>query len=480
MNNHVNNNLRNSASEVGLRRVLGFWDVFFASLGGQSPFLSDLTYASAVLAIAGLAGPVAIIIGTIIAFINGFVVARLSKRVTEAGGYYKYATKYLGGKSTGFFIGWNYLFYAIPYGAAYVVGASYLAQWILGIPWQISLPIFLAVMTVLAYLGIRISAKYAIFAGSLEMATLILISVVLLLIPHGILFNPFAYMGSIPLSTFMVAVVYAIAIPIGYGTIAPLSGEVKRARETVSRAVETVIITGGALAALAVYSTAVAGLSYMNIHEFIRFLNEATGKGLSPIVIVLHHFLGVLLDPIVIFAMINDGILGALAYVLAASRTLYAMADDKQLPNALSLVNSRGNPVISVLISALALDIIALITTYLLGPFNAFLLLGFLSMLANLIVHLSANFALLRAATMKIKAVLYGVDTMRGGLDKAVSVVAALITIFTATESMLGVKIAELIPYFVTLAIITAYLVIRALLIRGGLFGFKIHFKIIK
>lgn len=114
----------------------------------------------------------AIIIGTIVAFINGFVVARLSKRVTEAGGYYKYATKYLGGKSTGgFFIGWNYLFYAILYGAAYVVGASYLAQWILGgIPWQISLPISLIIMTILAYLGIRISAKYAIFAGSLEMA----------------------------------------------------------------------------------------------------------------------------------------------------------------------------------------------------------------------------------------------------------------------------------------------------------------------
>ncbi|WP_054857374.1 hypothetical protein [Vulcanisaeta sp. JCM 16159] len=100
----------------------------------------------------------------------------------------------------------------------------------------------------------------------------------LLLIPHGILFNPFAYVSSVPLSTLMVAVVYAIAIPTGYGTIAPLSGEVKRARETISRAVETVIITGGALAALAIYSTAVAGLSYMNIHEFIRFLNEATGK----------------------------------------------------------------------------------------------------------------------------------------------------------------------------------------------------------
>ncbi|MGC8544112.1 MAG: APC family permease, partial [Vulcanisaeta sp.] len=404
----INNGVRSSVNEAGLRRVLGFWDVFFASLGGQSPFLSDLTYASATLAIAGLAGPVAIIIGTLIAFINGFVVARLSKRVVEAGGYYKYATKYLGGKPTGFFVGWNYLFYSILYGAAYVIGASYLAEWLLGIPWQISLPISLTLITVLAYLGIRISAKYAIFAGSLEMVTLIIISLVLLVISHGVFFNPFAYVTSIPLPTLMVAVVYAIAIPTGYGTIAPLSGEVKKARETVSRAVELVIITGGALAALAIYATAVAGLSYMNIHEFIDFLGRATEKGLSPVVIILHHFLGILLDPIVIFAMINDGVLGGLAYVLAASRTLYAMADDDQLPSSFSLVNSKGNPVISVLISALALDVIALVTTYLIGPFNAFLLLGFLSMLANLVVHLSANLALFRAATRRIKAILYG------------------------------------------------------------------------
>ncbi|GAB6945143.1 APC family permease [Vulcanisaeta sp. JCM 14467] len=478
MNNSINNNLRNSVSEVGLRRVLGFWDVFFASLGGQSPFLSDLTYASAVLAIAGLAGPVAIIIGTLVAFINGLVVARLSKRVTEAGGYYKYATKYLGGKPTGFFIGWNYLFYAILYGAAYVIGASYLAQWILGIPWQVSLSISLLVMTILAYLGIRISAKYAIFAGSLEMVALVLISVVLLLIPHGIFFNPFAYMSSVPLSTLMVAVVYAIAIPTGYGTIAPLSGEVKRAREIVSRAVQAVIITGGALAALAIYSTAVAGLSYMNIHEFINFLSKATSRGLSPVIIILHHFLGVLLDPIVIFAMINDGVLGSLAYVLAASRTLYAMADDGQLPSILSLINSKGNPVISVLISALALDALAITTTYLLGPFNAFLLLGFLSMLANLIVHLSANFALFRAATRKIKAVLYGVDTMRG-LDKAVSITAALITIFTAVESVLGVNLVELTPYFVVLAMVVIYLMVRSLLMRG-LLGSGFRYRIVK
>lgn len=478
MNNHVGNNLRGSVGEVGLRRVLGFWDVFFASLGGQSPFLSDLTYASATLAIAGLAGPVVIIIGTLVVFINGLVVARLSKRVTETGGYYRYATKYLGGKPTGFFVGWNYLLYTIPYGATYVIGASYLAQWILGIPWQVSLPMTLAIMTILAYLGIKISARYAIFAGSLEMVALILISVVLLTISHGIFFNPLAYITSVPLSTFMVAVVYAIAIPTGYGTIAPLSGEVRRAREVISRAIQAVIIAGGVLAALAIYSTAVAGLSYMDIHEFINFLSEATSKGLSPVVIILHHFLGVLLDPIVIFTMINDGVLGGLAYVLASSRTLYAMASDGQLPSVLSLINSRGNPVISVLISALALDAVALTATCLLGPFNAFLVLGFLSMLANLITHLSANLALFRAATRKIKAVLYGVDTMRG-LDKAVAVAAAFITTFTAAESILGVNLAELMPYFVTLAVAAAYLAVRQFLVRRA-YGPGPRYKVVR
>jgi Amino acid transporters len=239
-----------------------------------------------------------------------------------------------------------------------------------------------------------------------------------------------------------------------------LSGEVKKARETVSRAIQLVIITGGALAALAIYSTAVAGLSYMKLNQFIEFLNKASSKGLSPVVIILHHFLGVLLDPIVIFAMINDGVLGGLAYVLAASRTLYAMAEDGQLPSALSLINSKGNPVISVLISALALDAIALVMTYVVGPFAAFLILGFLSMLANLIIHLSANLALLRAATMKVRAILYGVDTRRY-LDKVISIIATAITIFTVTESIAGINLLELTPYFVVMIAVIAYLIIN-------------------
>jgi amino acid transporter len=158
--------------------------------------------------------------------------------------------------------------------------------------------------------------------------------------------------------------------------------------------------------------------------------------------------------------MINDGVLGGLAYVLAASRTLYAMAEDGQLPSALSLVNSKGNPVISALISALVLDAITLIITYVVGPFVAFLILGFLSMLANLIVHLSANLALLRAATMKVRAILYGVDTRRY-LDKIISVIATVITLFTAAESIVGINPLELIPYFVLMIAIVTYLIIN-------------------
>ncbi|WP_238375091.1 APC family permease [Vulcanisaeta thermophila] len=438
---------------------MGFWDIFFASLGGQSPFLSDLTYASAALAIAGLAGPVAIIIGTLAAFINGYVVTRLSKRITEVGGYYRYAHKYLGGKPTGIFVGWNYIFYAVLYGAAYVIGASYIAQWILGIPWQYSLPASLMITTILAYLGIRISAKYAIFAGSLEMATLLLISVSLLLVSKAPLINPFEYVSKVPLPQLMVAVVYAIGIPTGYGTIAPLSGEVKRARETISRAVQSVIIAGGALAALAVYSTMIAGLSYMGLDKLTVFLNTVTSEGLSPVVVILHHYLGVLLDPIVVFTMINDGVLGALAYVLAVSRTLYAMAEDNLMPRYFSLTNSKGNPVIAVLVSAISMDALALAFTYALGPYYAFLVLGFLSMIGNLITHLTANLALLRAATKKLKAVLYGVDTMRN-LEIALALIATAITIFITMESASGISVRELIPYGAVILLVITHIII--------------------
>ncbi|TRM72990.1 amino acid permease, partial [Sulfolobus sp. A20-N-F8] len=116
-------------------RHLSFLDIVFLSMGGQSPFLSILTYGLAAFLYAGLFGPIAIILGTLLVLINGLVVYELSKRFTKEGGYYTYAFYSLT-KRLGFETGWLYVFYSLTYGVAYILGATYVIYHVLGIsPW---------------------------------------------------------------------------------------------------------------------------------------------------------------------------------------------------------------------------------------------------------------------------------------------------------------------------------------------------------
>ncbi len=119
-------------SSKELKREIGFKDLVFLSLGGQSPFLSIILYGAEAVTLAGLFGPIAIILGTILVLANGMAVYELSKRFTKAGGYYTYAFYSLT-RRLGFETGWVYLLYSVGYGAAYILGAGYVFSTILGI-----------------------------------------------------------------------------------------------------------------------------------------------------------------------------------------------------------------------------------------------------------------------------------------------------------------------------------------------------------
>ncbi len=68
------------------KRVIGVLDLIFLSLGGQSPFLSVLTYGVEAYLIIGTGASLAIILGTVLVLINGMVVYILSRKFTKAGG----------------------------------------------------------------------------------------------------------------------------------------------------------------------------------------------------------------------------------------------------------------------------------------------------------------------------------------------------------------------------------------------------------
>jgi amino acid transporter len=67
-----------------LRREIGLLDLVFLSFGGQSPFLSILSYGVLVLTSVGAIAPVAILLGTLMVLVNGLVVYKLSTRFTQA------------------------------------------------------------------------------------------------------------------------------------------------------------------------------------------------------------------------------------------------------------------------------------------------------------------------------------------------------------------------------------------------------------
>lgn len=97
----------------------------------------------------------------------------------------------------------------------------------------------------------------------------------------------------------------------------------------------------------------------------------------------------------VLLACLSDGVLAALAFMLASSRTLFKMGRDLALPRFFAKVRN-SNPLMSSLIVSLAYISICYSLSWISDPFHIFVVLGILSSLASLATHIAANFSLLR------------------------------------------------------------------------------------
>ncbi len=385
--------IKNSKSNSELKRELSFRDIFFMSLGGQAPFLSMLTYATAVLLLSLYFSPLVVIIGTMVVLLNGIVVFFLSKKHTETGGYFNYAIKELS-RWFGFETGWMYIFYSILYGAGYLAGSAFILSYVLGINPIFSLLIAFVPASIFLLLGIKPSARYAIFAAGIEIIVLISVIVVSLDIAHFTFYNP---VRVIPSGTSLfLGILFAIGIPTGYGAITPVSGEVKNAEKSVGKAVILVIVIGGLLEALVLYGVVDAAIQLGN-------LSTITSNSI-PVIYLLKSFLGPYSEYLLLFAGINDGILGSLAFFTATTRNVYAMSKRKLLPEFISRINKKtGTPFIAgiMTITIAAFILFPAIGTF--GAFATFLALGTLAGLGNLTIHLAANFSMLQSLKHTIR-----------------------------------------------------------------------------
>jgi amino acid transporter len=365
--------------ETVVMRRLGFIDAFFLAFGGQSILLSLLTYGAAVIALSGYFSPVAVALGTALVVLNGVVVQRLSNLYTQNGGYYNYA-KNINGR-LGAHIGWVYISYATLYGGAYVVGTAFVVGYALGLsPVMVSLIITASAIS-LVLLGVKPSSRYAIATGALEIGIILYFVVGSFMHAHLTVYNPFSNIRltrGIPL-----AILLGASIPTGYGVLAQVSGEVVEAERTVGRAMLTVIIISGVLASI--FVLALTNLAYtmsLKAHtlgaesmlSLVSNVNEAA-------------------RPIIIFSVLSDGVLGAMAYLMAATRTIWRMSQDGYMPKWFGALR-KGEPTNTLAILSPAYISITTVSMLFLPAFDDFVALGVVAALCSLYIHFVANTSL--------------------------------------------------------------------------------------
>ncbi len=398
------------------KRTITFRDLVFLSLGGQSPFLSVLTYGVVAFIIAGAFGPIAIILGTLLVLVNGLVVYKLSTRFTESGGYYTYAFYSLT-KRLGFETGWVYLVYSTLYGSAYVLGSSYVISHVLPVsPWLVALLIF-GVSSVFAVLGIKPTAMYAVIASLIEISIMGVLAVLFLKSTNFTFYNPFSF--HIPISQLTLAILFGSSIPTGYGSITPLSGEVKNPKRTVPLAIITVILLGGLLASFDVYAISDHLIFYHLSASKVDFLRLIEDK------------LGIVTLIFVLFAAANDGILATLSFMLATSRTAYSMAVKGFLPNSLAKFEPSKGPFNAVLLAILLYGLSVFLGLDLASgnAFLAFEAIGEVAVLSNLFVHLASDFSLLKISAKRFRKRLPEIS---------LSIGAAAFTVYSLVYSISG------------------------------------------
>ncbi|AWR94155.1 APC family permease [Acidianus brierleyi] len=385
------------------KRVIGLRDLVFLSLGGQSPFLSVLTYGVYAFLLAGAFAPIAIILGTLLVLMNGLVIYKLSTRFTKSGGYYVYAYYSLT-RRLGFETGWIYLVYSTLYGAAYVLGSAYVISHVLPInPW-IAVGIILGISSIFAISGIRPTAKYAIVASLIEIGIMTVIALLFLRSTGFTFYNPFNY--HVSLAVLALAILFGSSIPTGYGSITPLSGEVKNPKRTVPTAIITVILLGGLLASFDVYAIA----------DHILYFNIAASS--VDLLRLIEDRLGLITFVFVLFAAANDGILATLSFMLATSRTAYAMSTNNFLPKVFSKFDSGRGPIASIAL-AIILYVIAVVFGLLSvdsRPFLAFEYVGEIAVLSNLFVHIASDFSLFKISLKRMRRRLVEISLAIGAI----------------------------------------------------------------
>jgi amino acid transporter len=347
---------------------------------------------------AGFASPLIVLITFAGSMCCAFSIAEFARRVPSAGWAYTYNSRGLG-PAAGFLTGWMMVFgYAMFIPAGIALASAYASQLIAAEVLHVTIDqlllfvVILALVVLVAYLGIRTSSAVDLVLVTAEM-TVIAALAITILVKIGPAHYPMAVFSpaSTPhaqLTDITNAMIYGITAFAGFETAAALGEEARNPRRSIPASTIGIVIVTGVFYLLVICAeTFGAGrhdiLGLTQQHNPLEYL---TSRYWSPSALF-----------VVDLVVVLTGLGFVTAAVNAIIRILFAMGRERVLPQSLSRLSRRHTPVVAIgCVVALAL-MLGLPLTYTYGGARTFGYLAGGAGLSVVLIYLAVNVSAIRA-----------------------------------------------------------------------------------
>jgi len=378
--------------------------------------------------------PLTALLAFLVVLLNGYIISRISLKVSGSGGYYEYV-KAGHGPSVALFTGYMYIFYQImaiafvslsiavfvPAALSYVFNINISSIFVVPL-----LAVSLAYGFVVSVRGIKISTSYTMIMALIEIGVIVAMGL-FVLVSHPSLNNASVFTlkySSSGITGVALGVLLMYTSFAGFGASTPLGEETEKPKESISKSVIYSIIILGVFYVFTAYVFTVA-------YGPTRMASYA--GALVPGISIMGSYLGVGAAIIITVLFINSLLTGLVVLTNATSRVLMAMGRDGLAPKILSKTHDkRMTPYVSAGVVALSAFAISALGAEILGGFTAFIVAAIGATLGTLFVHIIINSAF--PSINKRFVGKYGVRNI------ALSVVSIAIFLFILGSTFIGVS----------------------------------------
>ena len=385
-----------TVAETELRGgAIGLPAILMQAITHIGPAIGLATSIAFVVSLAGKAAPLAYGIAFLLILMLGASLTQLANKFPSAGGYFTYVSRTLHPRA-GLLTGWLYFLYD-PLGGCinlaffgFILHGVLQSRYNVNFPWWATFLITAAVISVLVYRGIKISAEVMVVLGVLEILILVALAINALISPGpgGTSLAPFNPASTISAHGLYLAVVFSILTFSGFESVAPLAEESRSPRKTLPRAIMASILIMGVFFLLTSWGI-VAGWGTHGITGLATSVQ-------NPILVVAERLWGFGWI-LVLFAIFNSAIAVAIACTNASTRVFFGMGRVGVLPRQLAKTHPRfKTPVNAVLLQTFITFAYGLGVGFWIGPDQEFYFTGVAITLGLIFIYGAGNIGVIR------------------------------------------------------------------------------------